>query len=349
MSDGERKKPVTIKDVAAHLGIAFSTVSRALHGHRHVSADVRARVLEAVKELGYVPNTGARMLHRSHGTMIGLVIPDFRNQLFWATAQVLAARCTAAGYELMLCVSGDDPEVELNQVLALRSARAVGIVIAASGRSLERTVELLQDGAVVQIAARDLSLPCPTVSINDQLSLESSTRHLLQLGHQRIGYIGGPQGLGTAEQRFSGYASALHAAGISIDESLVFRGPLETDFARVSAARLIQLEKRPTAIIMSNSLQTEGAVEAIRDAAIDVPDTLSLMGFGDPSWFHLWGPGISTIDAREVDLADAAAMLMEQIDNQSNNKRDVSPPLQLVLNTRVILRGTTAPPMQSGV
>ena len=339
-------KPVTIKDVAAHLGIAFSTVSRALHSDHHVSASVRTRVQEAVEQLGYVPNTGARMMHRKHSMLIGLVIPDFQNQLFWATARVLATRCNAAGYELILGVSGDDPEIELRQVVALRSARAAGIVIAASGRSLDRTIELLRTEAVVQLAARDPNLPFPTVTTNDHLSLESSTRHLLQLGHSRIGYIGGRLSLGTADQRFSGYAAALEASGIVVDDEIVFRGPLDSDFARVAMTRLLQASNPPTAVAMSNSLQTEGAIEALRDAGIEVPGQLSLVGYGDPSWFHLWGPGITTVDAREIDLADAAAtLLMEQVGKGVGVRSEK--PLKLVINTRLILRGTTGPPRAS--
>ncbi len=335
-------KAVTIKDVAAHLGIAFSTVSRALHGERHVSAEVRARVHEAVRTLGYVPNSGARSLHRNSSTLIGLVIPDFQNQLFWATARVLATRCNHAGYELIVGVSEDDPELELKQVMTLRGARVAGIVIGASAHTLDRTIELLSAGAVVQLAGRNPRLPFPTVATDDLRSLESSTRHLIQLGHRRIGYIGGPAGLGTAEQRYAGYRSALASEHLAVDETLVFRGALEIDFARVAATRLLQAEPRPTAIVMSNSLQTEGAIEAIRHAGLAVPDQISIVGYGDPSWFRLWGPGITTVDARETELATSAAtLLMDQIAKKDAPQRD---PIRLVLNTNLLLRGSTRPP-----
>lgn len=339
-----RAKPATLKDLAAHLGISFSTVSRALRSDHHVSTELRARVLAAADELGYIPNSGARLLHGNLSTVVGLVIPDFQNQLFAAAAHIISERCHKAGYEMILAVSGADPEIELKQVIALRAARAAGIVIAASGRSAPRTIELLSGGAVVQLSGRELALPFPTVATNDKGSLDSSTRHLIQLGHRRIGYVGGPVGLGTADERYSGYELAMADARLQLDPRLVFRGPLHIDFARLAMTRLLQMSKRPTAVVMSNSLQTEGAIEAARDAGVEIPRDLSLMGYGDPSWFKLWGPGITTIDAREVELADTvAAVLMEQIQNLKN-KKPIETSLRLVINTRLILRGSTAPP-----
>ena len=337
-------RPVTIKDIANHLGIAFSTVSRALHGKRHVSEEVRKKVEKAAAELGYVPNKGARMLHGEHGNIVGLVIPDFRNQLFWATSRILAERCNEAGYELMLCVSGDDPETELKQVMALRSARAAGIIIAASGHTLDRTKRLLEGGAVVQLAGRNPSLPCQTVSTNDRLSILSSTRHLIQLGHRQIGYIGGPIGLGTAEERFAGYSQALAEAGIQVEGMHVQRGPLEIEFARLAMTRLLQATPKLTGVVMSNSLQTEGAISAVIDAGISIPKDISLIGYGDPGWFQLWGPGITTIDAREAELADTAAtLLMDQI-SHSELRETADRSVKVQFNTRIILRGTTGPP-----
>lgn len=339
-----RAKPVTLKDLAAHLGISFSTVSRALRSDHHVSDKLRARVLAAAEELGYIPNSGARLLHNSLSTVIGLIIPDFQNQLFATAANILSERCNQAGYEMILAVSGADPEVELKQVVALRAARAAGIVIAASGQSKARTMELLSDGAVVQLGGRDLELPFATVAANDRESLKASTRHLVQMGHKRIGFIGGPPGLGTAEERYAGYCKALAESGLSVQNKLSVRGPLTATFARRAMTQLIQSPTRPTAVVMSNSLLTEGAIEAALDAGIAIPSDMSIVGFGDPSWFKLWGPGITTIDARETELADTVAtVLLEQIEN-IKKQQPIENTLRLTINTRLILRGSTAPP-----
>lgn len=337
-------KQVTIKDIAAHLGIAFSTVSRALHDKGYVSPELKARVRATAEELGYIPNASARLLHEAHTSTVGLIVPDFQNQLFASIAQVLAVRCAREGYGLMLGMSNDDPEMELKEVAALREARVAAIAIAACGRSLRRTVELLRMGPVLQLAARGPELNFPSVAMNDENSLRLATRHLLQLGHRRVAFIGGPGSLGTAQRRLAGFRAAFESEGLAPDPAHIMQGPISVDFGRMATMRLLQSGAPPTAIVMANSSQTEGAIAALASAGLSLPEDLSFVGHGDLSWFRLWGKGITTIDTKADEFAAVAAtMLMEQIAPRSTETADRGGPLHYVLESSLIQRGSTGP------
>lgn len=338
-------KPVTIKDVAKHLGIAFSTVSRALHGKPHVSAELRARVQAAAAELGYVPNASGRLLHQPYGSSIGLVIPDFPNQLFATAAQIFATRFAQEGMNLMLGVSGDDPETELRQVMALREARVAGIAIATCGKSLDRTIKLLSSTPVVDLADRSGNSRFPSVMLDDEHSLHLATTHLLQLGHRTIAYIGGSDALATGTRRLAGYKAALSAYGIEPSPELIQQGPITSDFARMAAIRLMNGRNRPTGMVVANSLQTEGAVEAIASLGLSLPGDLSLLGHGDTSCFKFFGKGLTTIDTRTVELANAGVdILLEQMAAFTQGRSLDEEPIRYRLQCNLIQRGSTGVP-----
>jgi LacI family transcriptional regulator len=343
--DQMNSKPATIKDIANHLGIAFSTVSRALQGKPHVSKQLRARVEAAAAELGYVPNSGARLLHKPRGSSVGLIIPNFPNELFATAAQVFSTRLEQEGFSVMLGVSGDDPQTELRQVMAFCEARVAGIAIATCGRILDRTIGLLRTVPMVDLANRSPDLHFPAVMLDDEHSLNLATTHLLQLGHRRIAYIGGEGTLGTGKRRIDGFRAALAAYNIDPEPSLLQQGPITVDFARMATLRLMNARDRPTGLIVANSNQAEGAVEAISSLGMRLPEDLSLVGHGDASWFKLFGKGITTVDTRTVDLANAGVdILMEQIKAVSQERTYDEEPMRYTLQCNLIQRGSTGFP-----
>ena len=338
----ERERPVTIKDVAAHLGVSYSAVSRALSDHHHTSAELKERVQRAVEQLGYEPHAGARMMHQSSSRMIGLVIPDITNQIFTASAAVIEEICRREGYQLILSVSGRDPTIEYEQLRLLRQSRVAGIIIAPCGDSLPETHRLLGALPVVQLGRRNVELAAPTVTVGDHKAAQAAVLHLTQLGHRRIAIIGGQLGLVNSKSRLDGARGGLAAAGVEISTSLVLTGPMTAEFGRAAMIRLWSGSEPPTAALVLNSVQTLGVVEAIHQMRIDVPGRLSVVGFGDPEWFHLWGPGLTTVSLPVHDLAEAAAsLLMSQI-SQRGTKAD--PALEMSLDTSLIVRGSTAAP-----
>lgn len=340
------QQAATIKDVAAHIGISYATVSRALNDHAHTSKEVKARVAEAVKELGYVPHVGARMMRARHSPLVGLVIPDLTNQIFVSTAAIVAEQCTAAGLQLVVSISGRDPQRECELVEALREIRAAGVIIAPCGDSLPRTIELLKQMPCVQLGARNSSFDGPTMAVDDRSGAAQAALHLAQLGHTRIAFLGGAGGVGTHDTRLAGAREGLASVGLTLDDSLVFTGPVTQEFGQSSMSRLLAVKPCPTAVLVANSVLTLGAIKAIHQAGVLVPKDLSLVGFGDLDTFRLWGPGLTTVDLPIEEFARAAAFhLFEQM----RQGEDFSPPDPFTITHEVslIVRGSTAPPRKA--
>jgi len=335
---------VTIKDVAERLGVAYSTVSRALNDHRHISDDMKERVRAAAAELGYVVNAGARKLRRAESNLIALIVPDVLAEMFTFIAKSLSAQCFKAGYQLVLCATDDDPTTELRHVEALCQARAIGIVIIPSPRLLEQTAALLKPIPTVQVSRRHPLLSSSSVSADGERGIADAVRHLAQLGHRHIAYVGLTTDRSTGVERLAGYRRGLQENDLPFDDAWVRLGPTKQEFGRAAVTGLIQLVNLPTAIVFGTADVTYGGLEALRHAKIQIPEAISIMGFGDPVWFKLQGRGISTVNVALNEIAEAAiSVLLRQISAREAGT-PVEPPGSIVLDPFLILRGTTARP-----
>lgn len=336
------RRAVTIKDVAAHLGVSFSAVSRALNDREHTSSAMKTRVREAAKALGYVPHTAARMMHRSHSQVIGLVMPDLGNYVFAEAAGVMAEQCHDAGYQLVLGISQRNPQIELEQVEAMRAMRVAGVIISPCGQSLAQTMTLLESMPAVQLARRNASLKIPTIATDDRTGVHNATRHLLQLGHKRIALVSGESTM-TDTERLRGALDALEQAGIEQSPGLVLCGPLTAEFGRDATSRVVQMADRPTAVLATNSVLTIGVVDAVQRAGLAVPDEMSVIGFGDPEWFRLWGPGLTTVRVPITELTQACALhLLRQIE-EGVELEPAERRFEMMLDTTLLVRGSTGP------
>jgi LacI family transcriptional regulator len=333
---------VTIKDIAEHLGIAHSTVSRALSDHPYTNAETKEKVRKAVEALGYVPHSAARWLRGDKGSMIGLVLPDIKNESFAAAAQTLSQRCAKAGMQMVLAVSEDDPMAEYRHVVALREARAGGIILVPSPGLLDKTVALLQSTPVVQYSRTHPKLRAPSVTIDGERGVFIATQHLLQFGHRRIGYIGAEPGKSTGADRLAGFVGALKQLKMPVHSTLQRLGPTNADFGLAAVAELLQLPEPPTALVLGSSAIMPGVLRALRQASVEVPHDMSLVGFGDPSWYATWKEGITTIGLPLAELAEAAAsQLMRQISMSTDPAQNST--AVIALEPSFVLRGTTAP------
>src|SRR5580692_11423468 len=202
------KGGVTIKEVAEYLDISHSTVSRALSDHPYTNAETKQRVRRAVEDLGYVSNAAARSLRSDKGSLVGLILPEFQNELFAAATQTLSQRCLKEGMQVMLAVSEDDPIAEYKHVLALREARALGIIMTPTPGIMDKTVALLRGIPVVQYSRRHPRLSAPSVTTDGQRGIFIAAEHLLALGHRRIAYVGMECDKSTGAERLAGFMAA---------------------------------------------------------------------------------------------------------------------------------------------
>lgn len=334
---------VTIKEIAGYLNISHSTVSRALGDYRYTSAETKQRVRRAVEDLGYVSNAAARSLRSDKGSLVGLILPEFQNELFAAATQTLSQRCLKEGMQVMLAVSEDDPIAEYKHVLALREARALGIIMTPTPGIMDKTVALLRGIPVVQYSRRHPRLSAPSVTTDGQRGIFIAAEHLLALGHRRIAYVGMECDKSTGAERLTGFMKAHLGFNVASDASLRRLGPPLADFARSAVIDLLHRVEPPTALILGSGAQTLGALKALRHSGLEIPRDISLIGFGDPSWYSLVNPGITTIDFPVTEMAEAAAShLMRQLSVGPDAAQQR--PAHIAGAPSFRLRGTTAPP-----
>lgn len=296
---------VTMKDLAAMLGVSVSTVGRSLADRPEISPEMKARVRALAERHGYVAHSAARAMRTGHSSLVGLIVPDVRNDFYGSAAMALSRCCEEQGFQLVLAATQEDPGSELRQVRGLVEARAAGVVIALTAEPLRETMALLSQVAAVELIREVSGGGKAWFGIDDRRGIETATEHLVGLGHRRIAYVGGHAGLSTGRERLAGYRAALAVAGIGRDDSLVRLGMPDAAFAEESVAELWSGSERPTALVAAGAELTVGALETIGRLGIRVPSDLSVVGFGDAPWFRWWGPGLTTMALPAYELAYA--------------------------------------------
>jgi len=333
----------TIKDIAAHLGISHSTVSRALNDHRHTNRETKEKVLKAAATLGYVPHSGARTMRQSRNNLLGLIIPDVQNDAYTAIAKAMAESCARVGYELILGVSEDDPALEWQHIRGLQEARGEGVLIVPTANPDRRTVAATRQIATVQVVRSHAALIADAITIDDEAGTFAATSHLQELGHRRIAFVGGREVLSTGTNRLAGYRKAIERRRGAATDALVELGDPRPLFGRQAVLGLLSRRKQPTAIVLASSQLTIGALEALHQLNVRVPHDLSMVAYGDPDWFKLWGPGITTVGLPLPQIANAAVESLLGRIGDSNDRSLLAKPVHVRFQPHLIIRGSAIP------
>ena len=335
---GRPSRPVTLDDVARTSGVSRATASRALNGHAKVNADVRARVVLVAEQLGYRPNTAARSLASGRSGVLGLVLPAGH---FLATpyeAQLLEAVADAAtesGHGLMLWLAKTEPARALRE--EFRAGLVDGVVV--SGVALgAQWVEDLFDGPhpCVLVGRHPTRTDLAYVEVDNEASAGIAVDHLVAGGGRRIATILGPPERVDGRDRYAGYERALERNGLVLDTRLVERGDFSIESGFEAMRRL--LAHQPDSVFACNDNMAAGALRAITDAGLRVPDDIAVIGFDDlpiPGRFDL---GISTIRQDIVTIgASAVELLIELVGGAA------MPTHPITINGSLVVRGTTRP------
>jgi len=312
-----------MEDVASIAGVSTSTVSHVLNGTRKVSPDTVQAVQSAIRQLGYIPNTLARSLARSTTNTIGVAISALSNHYFSETVHAIETECAKHGYMMLFVDTHDDPDQELRVVTALHQRRVDGILLAPSTGSL--ALEYLQANEVPAVLVdRMMCDRFDQVGVENTQSTQALVAHLIEHGHRRIGFISGRAGLDTSAGRVAGYQAALQAAGLPFDPQLLVNGGSSSEPARLATQQLLALATPPTAIMAGNNLMTLGAMHALRDAHIDVPGQMALVGFDDFEWADFFVPRLTLIAQPVQELgARAVNLLLERMASPKRKKHSV--------------------------
>jgi len=331
---------VTVHQVAALARVSTATVSRALAGTGSVTELLRRRVVDAAATLNYRPNRAARSLRIRRSLTVGVLIPDIQNFFFTGIERGLEQVLHEEGYTYLLGNSDGAAERERLYIDTLRDEGAAGFIIVPSERG-NRSYRALQDSGVpiVMLDRTAPGLSVDQVNVTNQEGVRTAVRHLIQLGHRRIGYIGGPSALNVARERLAGYEQALEEAGLPMDPALVRPGDFQQAGGLAATEALLNLSPRPTAMFAANNLMTLGAFEALHRRRMVIPDDVAIVGFDDLPWATSLQPPLTAVAQPTFELGVAAAQLLLA------RLRDPRRPFRrVVLDTVLIVRGSCGAP-----
>lgn len=338
-------KKITIRDVADAAGVGIGTVSRVMNNSPHVSDDTRERVMDIVRELGYRPNAIARQLPRKvNFQTIGVITRPFMD--YYSFAERLRGvhktlRAYNNEYELTLFTTDSTQDYDERFKEIIETSVMDGLLVIDFNLTQEQK-DMLRRTNIIFVGLNHYNAPdWPCIGTDNQEGGYRATRHLLQLGHKHIAYVGNElidqSGFPTSKQRYLGYLKALEEAGITADEAYLQTGPTGYDPARRMTQHLLQLPTPPTAIFAMSDTQALGCMNAIEQAGLSVPDDLSVIGYDDLELsYHT---GLSTVRQH---LERSGEVAIEHLLQLLQDVSDVTVPVLPAVE--VIARQTTAPP-----
>ncbi len=326
------KRQVTIIDIARETGVSYSTVSRVLSGFEFVKDETRQRVLEAAQRLGYVANVGARSLAGGKTHIIGLLVPGLDNSYIGEVARGIDQELSSLNYNLMLYTTHQQCGKEAAHVRAIANGLTDGLIVAVP-LVTDYLHELQVQGLpYVLVDQSDPSGQSWTVDATNRQGAYEATAYLISLGHRRIGLITGMMQIASARERLEGYQAALADHGIAFDPELVTQGDFWQPMGYQAASVLLDLEHPPTAIFASSDLSAFGAMQAIHQRGLRIPEDISVIGFDDIPQALLVHPKLTTVRQPLEEMGRMAVrMLLEQIENPSLPARRVTLSTQLIV------------------
>ncbi len=330
----------TIKDVAQLAGVSTTTVSHVINGTRFVSDELRQRVYQAMEALNYQPNILARGLRRGDTRTIGLIVPDNSNPFFAELLRAIEDAGFQEGYNVILCNSDGDVDKEAAYIHLLFAKQVDGIIFIAVNNSPGHLSGLLQPDVPVVIVDRDLPLKdTDVILVDNEKGGFDATNYLISLGHHRIACIAGPSGVTPSAERVRGYLRALQEAGICQRDEFIVHGDFRFKSGEQAAHQLLSLPDPPTAIFACNDLMAIGAMRALRQCGVTIPEDVSVIGFDDIQLASAVTPSLTTVAQPIAHIGRVAVHhLVARIRSES-----VCTPKRIVLETQLIVRESCAP------
>jgi LacI family transcriptional regulator len=324
----------TIYDVAERAGVAPVTVSRVINGSDYVRDETRVRVQQAIADLGYTPNRLARGLRSKRTQTLGLVVTDITNPFWTTVARGVEDAASEHGFSVILC-NTDESEAKQEQYVNLLLEKQIDGFLLVPATDEVSAIALVQErGVPVVVLDRHVSLPVDVVRCDSEGGAYDLVTHLLELGHRRIALLGGSPAVSTAQDRVDGYRRALSEAGVPIDETLVLHRDYTQESGYAMTESILRLPDRPTALFAVNNFIAIGAVRALREAGLRIPEDMALVGFDDLPLALVVEPFLTVAAQPAYEMgARATEHLLTRIDGD-----DVAAPIEVILPTELIVR-----------
>lgn len=330
-----------LKDIAADLGVSVVTVSKVLRNHSDISEETRERVMKRIRELNYQPNLAARALVTGRSSTIGLIVPDLVHPFFAEVAKGITRQLREQGYVLMISSSEEDAAIERQEIAHMFARRVDALLLASVQSDLSEFRALEQARTPVILLDRRMpGLPSNFVGVDDEAAGRLATSHLIEQGCQRIAHIRGPN-VSTALGRLAGYRKALAAHRIAARDEYVITGRTADDAADRSGyeamQKLLAVSPPPDGVFCFNDPVAMGAMQAVLDAGLRVPEDVAVVGCGNIHHAAFLRIPLTSVDQNSASIGENAAKLALSL----VGLKKPSPARSVLVESRLVARASS--------
>lgn len=338
----------TLRDVAEKADVSITTASRVINNPEKVSTETRQNVQKAMRILKYKPSRVAQRLRGSKGKskLLGLIIPDIQNPFYSNLVRGIEDVAYGNNYAVILCNSDENPRKESFYLNVLRSESVDGVILPPIHQYGKVVEEIIEHGIPVICVDRKFEKkPVDTVVLNNRKGAYSAVSHLIEKGHEKIATITSKSRFSSFQERQAGYREALEDHHITYDENLVQEAdPRSSEEAREITLKLLKSEDRPTALFVTNNLMSLGALKAIKELNLKIPEDVSLIMFDDMPWATVMSPSITTVKQPGYEMGRRAAELFFQ--RVKDPEREI---VEITMDPKFIVRESTATYKHKGI
>jgi LacI family transcriptional regulator len=338
--------PVRLKDIASALGLSVTTVSRALAGYSDVSQQTRKRVLATAEAMGYVPDATGQRLRMQRTNTLGFIVPTVgpRNSdpFFSELVAGIGSEAARHSYDLLISTVGPGPMESEVYHRYIMGRRVDGLIVVRT-RQNDARIALLQASGFPFVAYGRTAdeAAFPWVDTDGETGVGEAVKHLVALGHRRIGYVRGPEELMFSALRWRGFRRAMEEYQLAVEPGLIVFGDLTQGGGRAMAGQLLDLQQPPTALILGNDLMALGAITAAQTRGLEVGRDVSIVGFDDIAQAEHAHPALTTLNQPIYQIATLVTTMLIQILEDKPLQ-----PSQVLLTPTLMVRQSTGPASQ---
>jgi LacI family transcriptional regulator len=332
---------ITIHDVAKKAGVSQPTVSKVINKYPNVKPSTRQKVLDAITELGFVPDGIARTMVMNKTHTIGLIVHDISNAFYAETAQWIIRHANSAGYEVIVLDAGHRDRNMEHALKTLVSKRVDGIIAASVTRDEPSVKSLAQTGIPIVLYNRIMDDTATSyVEVDNELGVSLAMNHLIEKGHKRIGYVSGPLKYSTFYKRYHGYLACLQDSDLEYKSEWIFDGVFEYDALYSYVQRVLSGQDGPTSFVAASDQMAMAVIDAVISSGLSVPGDISIIGFDNIDISANPLINLTTVSQQKKRMALLALeVLLKQLGEDNQEEQ----PVQIRLEPELIIRNTTGP------
>lgn len=333
---------ITIKDIAKHLNVSKSTVSRVLTDHPKVKAETRKLILEYAAKVDYQKNHFATSLVAQKSNLIGIIVPEFMSSYFPKVIVGAQDAICKSGYNVIVAQSNESYETEVSNAKVMMANQVDGLLVSVTKetRNFDHLKAFQRKGIPIVFFNRICEdMDVPKVVVDDYEGAFRAVEHLIQIGKKRIAHLAGPDNLSISRRRLNGYYAALRKYHIPIDESLIISYDLTMEKVNIYMNHLLNLPNPPDALFAINDPTAIEAMQIIKKRGLRIPEDVAVIGFSNDQLSALIEPSLTTVSQPVTMIGEtAAAMLLHLINSDMSEWK----PITKTLTTELIIRKSTA-------